>query len=116
VNFNHIPKFEILGCDTELALPLCKKGSPAPGLVRLVPFQRLMRFYLFIALTALRKVLRVIVANPEMSTHPRMQQGGWRVMPSARKRGLGERENKPGVPSNGWKDGGGVGVVGWTPL
>jgi hypothetical protein len=74
------------------ALPLCKKGLPALGLVHLVLFQWLTRFYLFILLAALRGVLGPAATHREMLTHSRMWQGERLIMPPTRKCGLGERE------------------------
>jgi hypothetical protein len=72
----------------------------------LVPFWRLMRFYLFIVLTALHKVLGEDVANCRRSTHLRMRQGKRRVMYSMRKCGLRERTNPVRRPTSGERAGG----------
>jgi hypothetical protein len=56
-------------------LPLCKKGLPAPGLLRLVQFRWLTRFFVFIMLTTLCRVIGVAIANHEIPTSLRMWQG-----------------------------------------
>jgi hypothetical protein len=76
----------------------------------LVPFCWLTQFYLFIALTAMHRVLGAAVANREMPTCPRMWQGVWRSIPPMRKHKLRERGNKLGAPPVGRRKGGG-----WTP-
>jgi hypothetical protein len=68
-------KFWILGLIRTLrpALPLCRKGLLAPGLVCLDFFRRLTQFYLFIMLTALHRVSGAPVENCGMPVCPRIR-------------------------------------------
>jgi hypothetical protein len=73
---------------------LLQEGLPVPELVCLDLFQWLTRFFLFITLAALRRVLVAPAVNYGMSIYLRMWRGGRRAMPAVGWCGHGEGEGE----------------------